>query len=254
MGQRRKRVALCAGWRASAPVERKRRRGIISAGTSSVRKGDTMTDQTSPIVEMSQPLNAYQQQVSALALLIEPRFVKQDKNVKGDFTSGDYVEFKLREIFGPDNISIEIKSGPELVNISDKESYTRVVIRLWVTFANGRLAYQDSIGVWPLKATHASEGGTLEETAAERYETALKAAMTDAIKGAAERFGNCFRPTSDKTVTAFISERDYKRKHPQALTSKGQAEIKDALYVGEEDNEPQTAPENGHEFNEKAAP
>ena len=199
------------------------------------------------------PIAHYQEQISALALLIEPRFVKQDKNVKGDFTSGDYVEFQLREIFGPDNISIEIKSGPELINISDRESYTRIVIRLWVTFANGRVAYQDSIGVWPLKATRASEGGTLEETAAERYETALKAAMTDAIKGAAERFGNCFRPTSDKTVTAFISEREYKRKHPKSLIAEGQAEIKKMLYGSEETQESQAAPENGHGFNEKAA-
>ena len=198
------------------------------------------------------PIDRYQEQIAALALLVEPRFVKQDKNVKGNFTSGDYVEFQLREIFGPANINIEIKSGPELVNISERESYTRIVIRLWVTFANGQQAYQDSIGVWPLKATRAAEGGTLEETAAERYETALKASMTDAIKGAAERLGNCFRPTMDATVTSLISEREYKRKHPKALTPEGQAATKNALYEGE--NQAASAPSgNGQEFNEKAA-
>ena len=151
-----------------------------------------------------------EQQIQELNQLVDPWAVKKSKHVKGPYTTGEYVEYQLRRIFGPQNWSFTILSGPETITISNSEAYAQAVGRLTVRFADGSEVTQDSSGVWPLRATAASNGGTLENTAAERYETVLKAACTDALKAAAERIGTCFRPMSDLDLEAHVNREAFR--------------------------------------------
>ncbi len=151
----------------------------------------------------------YQKQLDALAALVEDWAVKRDKNVKGAFTSGDYVTYRLNEIFTPAGWSFTILHGPEVVTINEANAYVRLVGRLAVRFADGSRAHQDDIGIWPLTATGARNGGTLESTAAERYETVEKAARTDCLKNAARNLGLCFGPTTDLELLAHIKRQAF---------------------------------------------
>ena len=153
----------------------------------------------------------FEQQVKALSELVEPWAVKQVRGVKGKFTSGEYVEHKLRKIFGPNAWSFVIQAGPDIVTVSGTIAYAKATGRLTCTFANGDVVIQDAVGVWPLKATDANNGGTLEATAAERYETVLKAACTDALKAAAERVGSCFRPLTDANLLGYLNAQNQRR-------------------------------------------
>lgn len=143
----------------------------------------------------------YEGQIEALAALVDDWAVKRDPNVKGPFTSGDFVTWRLSCIFGPGGWSFTILAGPEMTTLNDKSAYVRVVGRLAVTFANGQTAHQDDVGIWPLKATR---GGDLSQTAAERYETVEKAARTDCLKNAARNLGTCFAPLGDLELEAHI--------------------------------------------------
>jgi hypothetical protein len=80
--------------------------------------------------------------------------------------------------------------------VSDGTAYVRCTLRLSVAFANGTTAERDEIGVWPLTAKGGASGD-LHTTPPENYETTLKAAVSDALKAAAERFGPTFRPLTD---------------------------------------------------------
>lgn len=191
-----------------------------------------MTDRVLTLVE---PPRDLAWQLGELEKLAHDRFIQRNDNVKGDFTSGDFVEWRLRNIFGPQNISVELRDGPRVVTISESQAYAQALIRLSVRFADGTETFQDAVGVWPLAATKASQGGTLENTAAERYETVLKACQTDGIKAAAERLGTCFRPLFDLALKAFIVEREYRQKHPRQT---GQTETdKEALFGNGKDTD-----------------
>lgn len=187
----------------------------------------------------------YEQQLELLAQLVHPDLVKTSLKVKGPFTSGDYVEDMLRRIFGPDNVSIKI-NGQQNVTISDIELYAQGIITLSVTFANGVTTTHDGIGVWPLKA---SEGHDLTNTPSERYETVVKACITDAIKNAAEKLGRCFRPITDDTLTGYLGRLAHEAGE-KANKNPTTTEDKRAAVFGEE--EKQTAPPvasgngNGH--------
>lgn len=184
-------------------------------------------------------------QLEELEKLVHDRFIQTNDNVKGAFTSGDFVEWRLRNIFGPQNISVELRDGPRVVTISESQAYTQALIRLSVRFADGTETYQDAVGVWPLAATKAKEGGTLEKTAPERYETVLKACQTDGIKAAAERLGTCFRPLSDLALKAFVAEREYRQKHPR---QPGQTESEKEALFGTESPAPALESGNGREM------
>jgi hypothetical protein len=103
----------------------------------------------------------------------------------------------LNEIFGPDHWQHTIQEGPKLVDVNERNAYVQVTVRLTVMFANGQVSIHDDVGVWPLAA---SKDKTLEDAAPERYETVLKAAVTDGLKACTEYLGVCFRPLADKTL------------------------------------------------------
>jgi len=177
---------------------------------------------------------AFEKQLEALASFVDDWAVKTDQNVKGNFTSGDYVTWQLARIFGPMGWSFTILSGPEIITISEISAYVRVVGRLTVRFANGAEAHQDDIGIWPLRATKANEGGTLENTAAERYETVEKAARTDCLKNAAENLGTCFRPMTDLELAEAIKRKAYQA---AAQPSKTAREATEELFGPDETEE-----------------
>jgi hypothetical protein len=146
-------------------------------------------------------LETIDEQREALAAPIDSKFVKNDTNVKGPYSTGDYVVWKLNEIFGPDNWKHTIQAGPELITNNDQNAYAQVTIRLTVQFANGEQVTHDDVGIWPFKATR---GQTLEGTAPERYETVIKASVTDGIKACVEYLGICFRPMADENLRKHI--------------------------------------------------
>lgn len=182
----------------------------------------------------------FEQQLDELAKLADQQFIQQNKNVKGPYTSGDYVEWQLRRIFGPHAFSVEIREPAHLVEISARESYAQTTVRLTATFANGSTTFQDALGIWPFRATNAGDGGTLEDTASERYETVLKAAVTDAVKAAAERIGSCFRPITDERVRVAISRAEFLATHDK-MSPEQIAKGKAALF-GEPERAESPAP------------
>lgn len=151
-----------------------------------------------------------EEQLDSLAQFVDDWAIKKDRNVKGAFTSGEYVTYRLNQIFTPAGWSFTILDGPQVVEINEANAYTRLVGRLAIRFADGCEAYQDDIGIWPLKATGAQNGGTLETTAAERYETAEKAARTDCLKNAARNLGVCFAPMTDLELQEAIKRENYR--------------------------------------------
>jgi hypothetical protein len=166
---------------------------------------------------MMTPMMTLEEQIAALAQLIDDWALKQSRQVRGAFTSGEYVEYQLRTILGPHAWSFTILQGPELVTISESEAYAQVVGRLQARFADGSEVHQDAVGVWPLRASNVRDGGTLEGTSAERYEAVLKAACTDALKAAAERLGSCFRPLTDLELQHHIQREASARSEPEPL-------------------------------------
>jgi hypothetical protein len=125
---------------------------------------------------------------------VDERFIRRNSNVKGPYTTGDYVRLMLNQIFGPDNWSHVVLSGPELVRLNAGGAYVKTVVRLTVRFANGQQAVHEDVGVTVLSA---GRRDNLDDIAPERYETALKAAVTDGLKACAEHLGACFRPMGD---------------------------------------------------------
>lgn len=177
----------------------------------------------------------FDEQLKELAQLVDPDLVQRNQNVKGPYTTGDVVEDTLRRIFGPDKISVEI-IGSQTINISASELYAQAIVRLHVEFSNGRKVYQDAIGIWPLKA--GDKAGSLENTPAERYETVIKAAVTDALKACAERLGRCFRPMSDQGYAAKLGREAYQNGKPPA-TQEQTEKKREAVFGKPED------PKNG---------
>jgi hypothetical protein len=146
------------------------------------------------------------EQLDALATLIDPAQVHKSEHVKGAYSTSDYVTWLLNRVFTPARWSFTAVQGPEAVTLSDKSMYVQVVGRLTATFADGTTATRDDVGISPLQA---SQGGDLGHTAPERYETVVKAAVSDALKACAERLGVCFRPLTDLDLQEHIKRLEY---------------------------------------------
>jgi len=169
-------------------------------------------------------------QLERLRELVDSAFVKRAKEVKGAFTTGEYVTWLLNDIFGPSCWSFTILQGPELTTLSEKAAYAQVVGRLEVVFADGAKTHQDDIGIWPLVATGARRNGTLEDTAPERYETVCKAARTDCLKNAAYNLGTCFAPLSDGVLVRYLEQNEARERMAPLVEGKTAEENADDLY------------------------
>jgi hypothetical protein len=140
-------------------------------------------------------------QRKALETPVDPAVIKTKSEIKGPYTSGEYIRWKLNDIFGPDNWQHTILDGPKLVDVNERNAYVQVTIRLVTQFADGSQVTHDDVGVWPLVA---SKDKKLEDAAPERYETVIKAAITDGVKACAEYLGICFRPMADDQLKAYL--------------------------------------------------
>lgn len=163
-------------------------------------------------------------QLKELQKLVDPAFVKTAKEVKGSFTTGDYVTYLLNRIFSPAKWSFTILKGPDMTTLSDQKGYAQVIGRLEVTFADGSKVHQDDVGIWPLVATGARRGGTLDETAPERFETVCKAARTDCLKNASYNLGTCFAPLSDGALVGFLQREEARQGLPELNESAAKSE------------------------------
>jgi hypothetical protein len=182
------------------------------------------------------------EQRAALAAPVEARFICQNPHVKGPFTTGDYVRWKMNQIFGPENWSHTILHGPEMVKVSELSAYVQTTVRVVVRFASGETITHDDIGVAVLQATR---GCDLDGTMPERYETVLKAAVTDAVKACAEYLGVCFRPLGDGTLDGYLRgpERPSRpRRRELASDAKEQSAVKPAPAAGGEKADSQAGP------------
>ena len=153
---------------------------------------------------MFQPLYSYEEQLHQLAQLVDEVHIRKHPRVKGPYTTSDYVTWRLNNILTPTGWSFELLTGPDLVHIDDQKAYIRCTGRLSITLANGQSAFRDDVGVWPLYAAKIGEGGLLDQTAPELYETAIKAAVSDCLKACAERLGATFRPLLDIDFGAWL--------------------------------------------------
>ena len=138
---------------------------------------------------MFQPLYSYEEQLHQLAQLVDEVHVRKHPRVKGPYTSSDYVTWRLNNILTPTGWSFELLSGPDLIHVDGQKAYIRCTGRLSITLADGQSAFHDDVGVWPMYAAKIGEGGLLDQTAPELYETAIKAAVSDCLKACAERLG-----------------------------------------------------------------
>jgi hypothetical protein len=129
--------------------------------------------------------------------------------LEGPLSASDYMTWTLNQIFTPARWSFAILSGPDLVRLNDTAAYIQVTGRLEVTFADGCTVNRDGAGAWLLVAT--KNNGSLDNTAPERYETALKATVSDALKACAERLGVCFRPLIDRELHEHIFREQFRR-------------------------------------------
>jgi hypothetical protein len=143
-----------------------------------------------------QPIYSYEEQLEQLATLVEQIHVRTSPKVHGAYTTSDYVTWRLNQIFLPAGWTCHILDGPVIETIGDGTAYVRATVRLSVTFANGTMAERDDVGVWPLYSKGGANGD-LKTTPPENFETVLKAAVSDALKAAAERLGVTFRVLID---------------------------------------------------------
>jgi recombination DNA repair RAD52 pathway protein len=125
---------------------------------------------------------------------LDERFIRKNSNTNGARVSGEYVRQMLNHIFGPDNWSHMVLSGPELVRLNAGGAYVKTVVRLTVRFANGQQAVHEDVGVTVLNAGRRQD---LDNIDPERFEKALKSAVTDGLKACAGHLGNCFRLVGD---------------------------------------------------------
>jgi len=185
----------------------------------------------------------HQEQLDALASLVDDWAIKKAKRVKGEFTSVDFVTFKLNQIFTPGGWSFTILDGPNLVTIKETAAYTLLTGRLSVCFADGSKAHQDDVGIWPLVATGAREGKPLTDTAPERYETVLKAARTDCLKNAARNLGTCFAPLTDLALREAKRRANYEHSNEEGEGARSAQKDIDELY-GHQDPPLKPAPQS----------
>lgn len=142
--------------------------------------------------------------------LVEKAFIRKKREVKGPYTTADFVMWLLNRVFGPSNWSFRVLEGPELVFYSETMGYSRANVQLTVRFANGTEVIHEEVGVWPMRASKVREGGTFETTTPEVYEQVLKSAVTDGLKACTDHLGNCFRPIADQELENFLRQRQAK--------------------------------------------
>lgn len=183
-------------------------------------------------------------QEGTLGRLVAKTFIREKREVKGPYTTADFVMWALNEIFGPSNWSFTILEGPELVMYSDTLGYSKATVRLKARFVNGDEVEHDEVGVWPLRASKINQGGTFETTPPEVYEQVLKSAVTDGLKACTDHIGKCFRPIADNELEGFLIRRQAKadlKANGQSAEGEDPKKSADDLYGEKAEPEPKKA-------------
>jgi hypothetical protein len=133
------------------------------------------------------------------------------------FVPHEYVVQTLDTIFGPHRWSFGI-GDVTVKELPNSEMLVYVPGTLSVTFADGTTATRFDVGIAPIRRKR--DAADLVATPSENYETAFKAAVTDAIKGCAGDLGCCFRPMLSAEVEAAVVkgffDNEFKRLRPIA--------------------------------------
>ena len=133
------------------------------------------------------------------------------------FVPHEYVVQALDTVFGPHQWSFQIGdiTAKELPN---SELLVYVPGTLSVIFADGTEATRFDVGIAPIRRK--KDMADLVATPTENYETAFKAAVTDALKGCAGDLGCCFRPMLSAEMEAAVMkgyfDNEFKRLRPVA--------------------------------------
>ncbi len=158
-------------------------------------------------------------QYQYLMTLVPAWAAKTDPAVAGGkpYVPHEYVVQALDTIFGPTQWSFEI--GEVLIKeLPNGELLAYAPGTLTVIFADGRLATRFDVGLAPIRRKKGA--ADLVATPSENYETALKAAVTDALKGCAGDLGCCFRPMLSEDMEAAVGkgffDNEFKRLRPVA--------------------------------------
>ncbi|MBP7689682.1 MAG: hypothetical protein KA765_17325 [Thermoflexales bacterium] len=146
---------------------------------------------------------------------LSPAWAIQLDPLGNRYTPHEYVTECLDLIFGPQYWSFVIGSVTA-ETLPSGEMLVYVPGTLSVTFADGTIATRYDIGIAPIRFK--KDKTDLIATPAENYETAFKAAVTDALKGCAGDLGCCFRPMLSQEMEAAVVkgyfDNEFKRLRP----------------------------------------
>jgi len=159
-------------------------------------------------------------QVAYLKRLVPNWAVQRDANVAQGkpYVPHEFVAQMLDVVFGPHRWSFVIKSVTP-TDLPNGEMLVYVAGQLTARFADGSTARPSSprselaevgsaatrsdVGIAPVRLKKNAED--LRATPTENFETAFKAAATDALKGCAGDLGRCFRPMLSEAVQNAIA-------------------------------------------------
>jgi hypothetical protein len=120
-------------------------------------------------------------------------------------------------VFGPHQWSFQI-GDVTVKELPNGEMLVYVPGTLTAIFADGTKATRFDVGIAPIRRK--KDAADLVATPTENYETAFKAAVTDALKGCAGDLGCCFRPMLSEEMEAAVLkgyfDNEFKRLRPVA--------------------------------------
>ena len=133
------------------------------------------------------------------------------------FVPHEYVVQALDTVFGPHQWSFEI-GDVTVKELPNGEMLVYAPGTLTAIFADGTAAMRFDVGIAPIRRK--KDAADLVATPTENYETAFKAAVTDALKGCAGDLGCCFRPMLSEEMEAAVLkgyfDNEFKRLPPVA--------------------------------------
>jgi hypothetical protein len=133
------------------------------------------------------------------------------------FVPHEYVVQALDTVFGPHHWSFQI-GDVTVKELPNNEMLVYVPGTLTTIFADGTTATRFDVGIAPIRRK--KDAADLVATPSENYETAFKAAVTDALKGCAGDLGCCFRPMLSAEMEAAVMkgffDNEFKRLRPVA--------------------------------------
>jgi hypothetical protein len=142
-------------------------------------------------------------QYQHLMMLVPAWATKSDPAIANGkpYVPHEYVVQALDTVFGPHKWSFQI-GDVTVKELPNSEMLVYAPGTLTVIFADGTEATRFDVGIAPIRRK--KDAADLVATPTENYETAFKAAVTDALKGCAGDLGCCFRPMLSEEMEAAV--------------------------------------------------